>query len=177
MSRHWNQMSQASFIDLTHNVSEIAREVAMKNARFAKRFAGVDWTAVFKFVVEKALRRTADELDLSLSATYNNTTQYHTESGQPLKGACLGVIHAKRNGDQLIQLGVAEYNGTFSLFHNVYSEEHGERDLSAWKKKLEQALKEETLAAAVAVVTGSQPIRMELPHGVVVFEALVKGVG
>lgn len=171
MSRHYMQMTISPFSLGKDTLDELFKQLDDLDPAVARKMRAVDWKQLRRDLMSKAIRVAAGKLRAAISGRYNNTTMYGTESGAPPTGECLGVITDGRG----VSLGVSvQEDGSFSLYHNRYSEEVGRATVATWKAEIEREYKKLSVEAALAVI-GSESTRSE-EEGATVFIGKV-GVG
>lgn len=148
MSQHWHNLRIAQITE-TSGVSEVLAQIAQEDPELAQELAGVNWVGLRLHVMRLALDDAAQALGASVRDTFDNSSGYGTQSGDPARGVCVGVLHSST----FLQLGVSvDGDGRFLFFWNQGGDERHADALAAWKQALQAAFEKRLLQTALEVM-------------------------
>jgi len=149
------------------NVDDILIALEKNDPALAKQLRGLNWAVIRKEVAKRALARAKAQIPgCTIEAAYDNRTSYHTASGNPPSGTCIGVLKVGE-----AQLGVAIDGTTLLLFWNVYAQDTRPRDLQTMTKALEDAYKVEAYKAVLQLIGEGTPTEETTTNGLVILSA------
>lgn len=167
LSQHWNALRQKTLSSQGQNVDDILLALEKTDPALAQQLRRLDWAVIRKEVAKRALDRAKAQIRGStIETAYDNRTSYHTASGNPPKGTCVGVLKVDE-----AQLGVAIDGTTLLLFWNVYAQDTRPRDLQTMTKALEDAYKVEAYRAVLQLIGEGTPVEQTTPQGLVILSA------
>ncbi|GEM_PF-2596824 len=163
MSQHWNVLHQRTLSRQGDSVDDVLRKLETTDPALARQLRGLNWSVIRREVAKRAIARAAAKIsNCGIKDSYDNSTSYHTASGAPPKGTCVGVL---QSGDT--QLGVALDGTTLILFWNGYAQERGPDKLRQMTKALEDAYLIEAYKAMLQLIGGT-PTEQTTDRGLVV---------
>jgi hypothetical protein len=178
MSQHWNIMRQKTLSSQGESVNDILKRVTRTNPALARQLQRLNWAIIRKEVACRAIARAKTQLEHStgllceIRAGYDNSTRYHTGSGEPPNGECVGVLCLED-----VQLGVAIHGTQLLVFWNGYSQECHSSVLDSMMQALNEAYRIEAYKAMMQLVGEGVPSEQTTRDGLVVLSARLREEG
>lgn len=169
MSQHWNVLHQRTLSHQGDSVDDVLRKLERTDPALARQLRGLNWSVIRGEVAKRAIARAAAKIsNCEIKDSYDNRTSFHTASGDPPKGTCVGVLQSEET-----QLGVALDGTTLLLFWNGYAVERGSHKLEQMTKALEDAYRIEAYKAMLQLIGGT-PTEQTTGNGLVVLSTTLR---
>ncbi|MBI2483214.1 hypothetical protein HYV74_03505 [Candidatus Uhrbacteria bacterium] len=162
MSRHLLALRQATIGDASESIAAVLDQLAREDPVGAQWLRSLDWAELRRLAAERALAQAAKTLACPLQKQYANASQYGTESGDPPKGTCIGVLVGGDTGyGSSVQLGVAIDGQALSFFWNVASQEAASGTLERMRETVRQAFREQTRILMLELLSEDGEVQRE----------------